>query len=314
MRVELLRGMQTVIEKRGVKREELNLGIVGPGLNPVNCELDRRFIMEQLIGINSIVLIDFSQKVLAEAASQLEHEGIPREKIFKMQYDITNGMSTVYRNFIMEMLSSVQSFDELRGVAEQLAQVNINNLRCRLAEDKDKAEQASTRPMTQSLIGGGENKDRTLKLTVEGEPLPLHLVGYQMVLAGTGASAEDRFWSTYHEALERQAGITSNIQSQQREIFEQIFTLIGSFNTAISITSIRDMLRDNPDAYITAVTDISTVSKSQGHTFDRLDKRKLQCELAKGPMPIHTSIPSASWEWEDEDTHSHEIKDFIFTH
>ena len=315
MRQELLRGIKTVIEERDVKRSELNMAIVGSGFNPVECELDKRFIAEQLEDFRSIVLIDFSQTVLAEAAQNLEAAGIPKGRILKMQYDITNGMSTVYEKFIQQMMektamTSMWGLNELNLVAEQIAQVSIDDLRSRLAREKELAEQQSVRPMTQSLIGGGENKDRTLALSVEGEPLSLDLIAYQMVLAGTGASAEDLFWSTYNEALQR-VGETSAPTEQQRQIFERIFTLISRFNTEISITSIRDMLRDNPNAYVTAVTDFSTISKTQDHTFERLDRKTMESGLRRDQ--IHTYAPTDPWVWNDEAEHGHEVRNLIFT-
>lgn len=313
MRGELLTGIKQVIENTGVKRGELNLALVGPGFRPTQCEIDRRFVEEQLVDFNSVVLIDFSQRVLVSAAEDLIKAGISPAKIFKMQFDITNGMSTVYKNFIRTMFSEVDTEEKLGRVAETCEEFDVDSLRDRLSEERERAEDSVIKPTTTTEIGGGPNKDRRIELSIEGESLPLHLISYQMVLAGTGASAEDLIWTVYNDTVKSgECPDSEEVRLDRKKMFRRLHKLICDYNTEIAATTIDRFIVDNPNALVMAVTDTSTISEEHKDDFDRIDRKKLQKKLEVINPQIEMSTPRHSWNWKDEDEHSHDVRAFEF--
>lgn len=323
MRKAFIASVLYLMQEKGMKQKDMNVGIVGPGFDPVTCELDEHVCDFHLSEFRSIVVIDFSQRIVRSAMDALIKAEVPSEKIFGMQFDITNGLSTIYNKHLAEGLSGVEDEEQLFRFTEQFENFNIDLLRGRLLEEQKRAESQSVKPITETLIGGGVNDRRTMKLTVDGEALPLHLVSYPMVFAGTGAAAEDRFWTTYKEAMSHseyqrsdEKGVDDAILASRREMFERVFNLIATFNTDITVKALRRVLEDNPDAMVTAVTDISTICKEPRDTFPRLNVNELQTQLAcpsdTDGVQIRTSIPRGEWTWADEPEHSHGIKGFEF--
>jgi len=318
MRGGFVKTVLSLLEDKGMKQKDMNVGIIGPGLDPVSCELDNHVCDFHLSEFRSIVIIDFSQKIIRSAMDALIRAGVPSEKILGMQFDITNGLSTTYDRFLLEELQGIETEEELSRFTEKLENLDIGMLRQRLLDELDEAERGTVIPITETLIGGGENEDNTMALTVEGEPLPLHLVTYQMVLAGTGAAAEDRFWTAYREALSHTEYQSESNPDEEarREMLERIFHLITTFNTEVAVSTVRHVLRGNPDAMVTAATDISTIRKEPSHTFKRLDVDKLERRLANpddnNDAPIQISIPRGGWTWADEPDHSHGVSELQF--
>lgn len=311
----------SVVEKKGIPRKDLNVGVVGPGLHPIGCDFDRSIMRDIFDRVNKVVIIDFSQKVVRSAMDELIEGGIPHHKVLGMQFDVSKALSTVYHQFLEEKLEGITTEEELSRLTEELEKVEMQEFEERRSIAIEKASEIVRK--SEPLIDGGKNELRSLELTLGPDkiPLPLHVVSYQMVLAGTGASAEDLFWNRFKEVTSDQnrgAKQESVETMREREAMHgRIYKLIARFNTHIATLALREMLQANPQASALSVMDVSTNYYDEPRaSFPRLQPHELEEALANptnGWPKISSTGSRANWDWKDEPEHFHPVHAYEFT-
>lgn len=299
----------------GVRLQDLNLLYMGPGFHPVDNEIHRDVVDVFLKHVNSIILCDISQKVVKAARNALVEAGVPSKKILLAQYDISDGLGTVYNDIIDEELKNVTTEDELDKMSMKMEKLTMDQIRGKLLEVMKKRRVVSV----PNIIGGGINDERTLSFTVNGARLPIHLALYQMVFAGTGAAAEGKIWDRFSEVTsDPERGARSGDQRFNRSrIRARFYRAVQRFNTAISTRHIRKLFRDNDDApprLVQAFTDVNTTYDHDEGELARLNVEQLSWDLAEPPAPeepeerpnrpIATTIRARDF-WKDEVDHGH---------
>ncbi len=304
-------------EEQNLKRREMNLALVGPGFHPVGNEISENTAKQLLAHLRSIVVIDFSQAVVVSAMRNLMEAGVPSEKLFGMQYDITNCMSTVYGVYIEKLMREVATEEQFSAMVAKLGETDIEWLKKQLVTFLGEMGDQGQVALPEMLLAGGQNETRTLRLTVQDEPLPIHLASYQMVVAGTGAAAEADLWERFGEVTSDSERV-ANQSGQQTEtgrwkMYRQIHNFIAQYNTAMAALTVTKMIEDNrypnSDAVVKLLTDVSTVYEQPSfsemdrlhlHRFDRcLEERGIRVDMRPGDK------------WKDQPEHSHLVYDIL---
>lgn len=298
----------------GVRLRDVNLLYMGPGFHPVGNEISRDTVEVFLKHVNSVVLCDISQKVVLSARKALVEAGVPSHKILLAQYDISDGMGTVYNDIIDEELRHVTTEDQLDAMSEKIEKLTIDDIRRKLVAVMKKRKQVSV----PNIIGGGINDKRSLRFTIDGERLPIHLAIYQMVFAGTGAAAEGKIWERFAEVTsDTEHGARKGDQHFNRSLMRsRFYRMIQRFNTAVTIRHMRKLFKDNADApprLAQGFTDINTTYDDEGE-LARLNVEQMKWDLEQpgdpeGPdempdPPIRTTIKGRAF-WRDERDHGH---------
>lgn len=298
----------------GIPRRNMNMAIIGPGLSPIGAEIgltEERKIIQK---VRQVVVADFSPTVVDKAIEQMKRR-IPREKSFlPMLIDVTDGLSTAYRRLSLEAMQNVETEDQLMEASAKLAAMNIEKLRTTLIElltDVD-CEQIESLDFAHSAypeifyFGGLNNTRERYKLSINGgDELPLHSIIMPLVIAGTGAAAEHEIWTKYKDVL---ASDAEKPASRLDDFVRNIYKLITRYNTLAASKSIGDILDDNPEAQLLAITDISTAHyHGDLGVMNRLDLEQLSELLDK--KDILLKRPRVGWEWHDQpDEHYHQVE------
>lgn len=317
--------IMSVIE-RGIPRNEMGLAIVGPGMAPVGRELGNTAATGVLPHLKELVVVDFSTEVVRSAMEQIRTEVKDVGNMYGMQFDLTDGFSTAYDRMITERLQKVEDEQGFYDMAEELDDLSLDELRKLLSDTlgqiEDEKTSEGTRPMPDVLIGGKLNKERSLSLTTKDEEVKIDTWFMPMVLAGMGAAAEHRIWDEFETVTsdtERGAKPDSE-QTQEDRItaIQRIYNLISRFNTIVATKSVRDILKDNPESRIFAISDVSTVLRRSGvGVLPRLNLERMRRDLAKNKYgdtsaPITMISPDTDWQWPDEPDHHHGVNAFTF--
>lgn len=298
-------------------RSAINLAIIGPGLDPMNRDFNHTVLRTCLQKVSHIVVIDFSSLVTRTAMRSLIQSDIPERRVFGMQYDITNGLSTAYQHFIHETLQHVTNENELERATIAFEQMTIEELDRRVLEELQQLGAEKEDPLlpgdvTDEPPPGGMNRGRSLSLSMKKVKLPLDVVSLQMVLAATGAAAEAEIWSRYQEITSSTPDRGARPPGKETEdtrykMFERIHRMIARFNTATAERIIHQILQDNEDAKVLAITDISTHYEAEALRtgLPRLDVDELRDKLAQGDITVR--VTSSGWDWRDEPDHYHHV-------
>src|SRR3989344_4121015 len=158
--------LMTVIEERNLYRRDMNVAIIGPGFSPIGHDFGEDDVGPILRRLNSIVLCDISQRVCTSARDEFIAAAVPPPMIHAMQYDITNGLSTVCKQVIGAKLAGIGTEEKLSAFTDHLEGLEVGELENQILDETAKIPHIR-RP---SLLEGGENVERTWKLTVEGKP------------------------------------------------------------------------------------------------------------------------------------------------
>ncbi|MEK7137731.1 MAG: hypothetical protein AAB853_05615, partial [Patescibacteria group bacterium] len=287
-----------------------NFAIIGPGFEPIGYDFEEEDV-PILNTMETIILVDISQEVVKNARGAFIHAGVKPHKIHAIQYDITNGLSTVCHHFIEGELRGICTEEELSRHTEQFETLEIGELDSRLINEIEKVQNQRR----EYLLEGGLNKSRTWKLTCSGEPLPLDIVSYQMVLAGTLAHSMQAFRDRFVDVTSRETRIGKATEHARLEMFQRMHRLLSRFSTTIAVRSIRKILEDNNDVKILALTDVSTVYEDPPFgALTELSLDDLSRELSHPPAELQsegvptivTRVPR-SWKWLDEPEHGHSV-------
>lgn len=327
MRAEFNGAIMNMIES-GVSREDMNIAILGPGMKPVGRDFGLTAQNHILPKIKNLVVVDFAAQVIQSAIDQIRdkvqitYDG-EKNSILGMQFDITDGLSTAYTRLIKDELASVETEHDMYDFAKKMDQMTIENLQDVLvdyfaditlekeAEGIGKNVLASLPP---DLVGGEINKKRTLSLSVDKEPLPVHCWYLPMVIAGTGAAAEHIIWDRVYEVTELNKSVenpdSEETRTDRQVMIANIHHLISNYNTIVAHKAITDILKDNPDTRVLAISDTSTVfgKDSDFGRHDRLDVPALRTALSREGIVMKT--PDSDWKWKDEPEHYHGVNAF----
>lgn len=231
---------------------ETNFAFVG--LMSASQELDRA-IIGRLQKFRSIVLIDFSTKVLRRAAESLMEKGISGQKLFTMQFDITNGLSTVLDEWIREkLIACPDGEDEFHRLVEDLEHQAVNGTMIGDLMDrfeKKKSEMGGgAASIGSDYLPGGENTDRKLQLSIGGVQLQLHGASYQMVTGATAVPTKDYVLDRFEEQIAERsrsgASFISEADVAARKLtVERIYEVFAAFNTHVTQRTVTQMIDDN---------------------------------------------------------------------
>jgi hypothetical protein len=304
-----------LMEDKGIKRKEMNIAVIGPGIEPVGRDFNIFMVDHYLRELNKIVVIDFIPGVVRSAIKSLMRSKIPSHLMYGVQYDITDGLSTAYRQYIFEALASQKSDSEddfSDMIAEKICTFDIEEIKKRRMLGMYEGPGLLNITTREEPLAGGWNEGRSLAFTVNKNPLPLHMISLQMVLAGTGAEAEGALWGRFFDVTASDPNPSFDLKMRRRTIYTQIHQMITLYNTTISKSIISKLLNDNPDASVLAVTDISTIhAKPRFGRMPRLDVTELERALAE--QNILTTVSSIQpWVWNDEPEHSHQVEAIVF--
>ncbi|NLG06982.1 hypothetical protein GX553_00820 [Candidatus Peribacteria bacterium] len=323
MRDEMLAdGILRTAEEQNLRRRDMNIALIGPGFQPVNRELSMHTVRLLLAEMRTIVVVDFSQRVVRNAVEDLMHAGVKPEKLVEMEFDITDALHLVYNSRIRQLFGHVQTEEAFLEAAIQAGKVTGEDMR------EDAARELHERIMTQMegvpdlLISGGLNKNRTYRLSeIESgntaKPLPLHYAAYQMVVAGTGVPSEHVMWDRFAEVTSDEGHgamkPAANRDDQRRQAFKRIHAMITRYNTEVTKETVNRMIEQNhypdSDVQVHIATDVSTVyrepefGKMPRLNVDDLDEFCDRQEYTIKAMPAGT--------WHDSPDHSHEIYDIF---
>ncbi|MEK7218283.1 MAG: hypothetical protein AAB728_02355 [Patescibacteria group bacterium] len=297
----------TLGEERNLKRGEINLALVGPGFSPVCNEISQRTVNLCLSQLRSIVVIDFSQSVVRSAIRNLVEAGVPEERLYGMEYDVTNGISTAYGYYIEQLLREIHTEDQFIEMTKGLAATDMEWLKGQFLATTMRMEEQGLIAPPEQLLGGGDNQSRTLRLTVGGQPLPLHLASYQMVVAGTGAADEAEIWERLREVTSdpsrgaRPSGPETDAARWQA--YRRIHKFIAMYNTEVAVLTVGAMVNDNPDVTVKLFTDVSTVYRSPAYgEMNRLNLDTFEHRLEEDGI---RTAKTPGDKWDDDPNHSH---------
>lgn len=318
-----------LINGRARTREDLNVVLVGPGMEPVNHDYKANTIVQNwLRHVKRIVVKDFDPLAVRSAMSNLSSGNRPQDekvephKVYGMQYDLTRGLSTGYQRFISKSLDKVSNEDQLSLVATEF-DMDEEALRDRLEHEitvhRMEMLQNPPPPMV-NMLPGGENIAGLPKLSIEGKPIDTDLWLVPMVLSGTGAAAEDQLWDVFNGFTGAQLPDNfreiilqpdQKLQLQRERTQRNIHRLISRYNTMVSKKAIQDILTNNPRAQVLVITDVSTKWHASHEKYSRLYMDELREALDS--VGIYMKPLSYGWDWNDEPEHSHGIECFVCT-
>lgn len=311
---------------KGTKFSEMNIAIVGPGLRPVGRELGNTAATKILPRARSLVVADFLPYAVQESATQISSEvNMRNTPILPMIIDITDGFSTAYRKMITGDMQNVDNEEQLCEVAKKYDAMDVAQLDERLTQilaeinyDTFESPEIAHSIYPEVFQGGGLNmqKERYQLSVNNGDPLPLHAIYLPMVIAGTGAAAEHAIWETYLTVTsdtERGAKPETEETIADREVMiRQFYNLITRYNTMTASRAIGQMLADNPQATLLAISDVSTVLYQYDiGVVPRLNPTDLRDSLRK--IGVSMKQDGLDWEWHDEPEHYHGVNAFTFS-
>ncbi len=305
-------------EKHNKARKDMVMAIVGPGLDPGVRDYDPRLVEAFLAQLRSIVLIDFSVDTNRAACQSLLARGVESQRIQEVQFDITQGMGTLYEDLLREKIGSANSEEEVARVAGELEQMDVvGELKSRYADMLVALNEAGPlSPSAQARAKALFASEHTLRLTSKGRDVPLDVISLNMVLAGTGVTGEALFWERYYAAV-AQTDVSGRepadeVMERRRKTLSDFHDVITRYNTEIASEIIQLLLNTNPypDTRILAMTDITTRHGDETGSLQRLDLAELRQTLKICGVEVSLSNPIENWEWADEPEHSHAVAAF----
>jgi len=262
--VQLQRLIRSMTETYGCRLKDICVAIIGPGFHPVGKELRRNTVRGTLRDLGAFIVVDFSQRVVQSAMADLLEAGMSARNMYGMQYDITQGYSTVFAEILQEYMKGVETEDAFDTATERLARLTFGDIRERMIGIMARRGEEMQRGPSERLIGGGLNKERTLRPTVEGQLLAAHTAFSSCLTAfGTSAPAEASIVERYREVTSdenrgaRPPG--EETESTRCEMIRRVYQAVNMFNTGVFTRHVEQVLTDNPDAVMNVVGDVSTI-------------------------------------------------------
>lgn len=306
------------IEQSGKPRSETTLALIAPGLHPAHRDLNPFIVETAIAQLQRVICIDFSMAVNRAAIRSLLGSGVNPRRMFAMQYDLTGGLSTVYDHWLQEKLQPVVREEDLIRLMEGLAKVDIvAELEGHLMEELERVQREFVFPVDQLPTADVPlNHDRTLGIRLEGRQVPLDFATLNMVIAGTGVTAEARWWDTYHNVVattdsDRGRRPTDAILEGRRRMLALFHgKIVAPYNTQIAINSFHQVLTDNPGASVLAITDVSTNYEDtllDIGSLPRLHVHEVISKLRDAGINLRDTTPIKDWDWKDQEDHSHTV-------
>lgn len=304
-----------VMEKRSLSRHQIGAAIIGLGPYPVGRDVDQNLAQSFLSRLRSLVVVDFSASVIRKGidqllAMQINHNNLfHRDRVYGMQFDITDGLSTGYNLFIRDQLVDVQEEELLSRIVETWDKVGEDELDDRLQAYE--AGQQVGRKEPEVLLRGGRNDRRNFKLSVDKEPMPLDVIVANEVLTATGAAAEDHIWEVFNfvtRKSDERAPLNDDTFTARKDLYRRINEFIARYNTEVYCNIVPRILQDNPQARLLATCDVATQHNTFGRVW-RLNELAVQDVLTR--KGIETDVVR-EWNWKDEPEHHHPV--WVFSH
>lgn len=157
-------------------------------------------------------------------------------------------------------------------------------------------------------------KTNSFLFTSKGEPVHTNIFSLNMILAGTGAAADDIFWEKYHmNKLQTDSDRTPDESdfAMRRQTITNYHSVISAYNTEVAKLVLKGILDSNTasDVRVFGMTDHSTIFSKASVTggeeligeLPRLDLRRVKRELAKeSGIEVSLSSEQREWRWDDE--------------
>lgn len=266
--------MNTIIAKRilqvsqekGLPLNAMNVGLVGPGFQPVGHDISRQTANVILSELHRVIVIDFSLNAVRSAVQNLIQNGLSPDRVFGMQFDLTRGLSTMFRNRIQAILGNVETEQEFSEAAMKFfSQVTVDSLQPQLGEELKNVADNPVR-MPGNVVGAKSAGNLRIKVN-EGEPVPLHFTVLPMVLAGTNAATESHLYERWREVTsdESRGALPPSARRDRArsDVYRKIHEMVAANNSELAARAVARILHDNttPDnqqPVICAITDIST--------------------------------------------------------
>lgn len=331
MRFNFTNQFFALLRSRDLFADQVNLAVIGPGMKPTQHDFGEYEMQLILNKVQHLISIDFCTLVARHALEDFRGKDELRHKVMAMNFDITRGYSAALAALIQKVIvgehplnpSVATSEDNMYELAERLGELSIEDLNDILLQERQELKQhketAKREELPQELIGGGENVNQTLALSINGEPLETHIHYLPMVLAGTGAPYEQSLWSLWEEVTsdtERGANPSSNktIQSRRNAI-AGYFNFIANYNTLAAFTAIKSILDDNPHSKVIAISDVSTIFNGKHEAYPDDQHPRLLLDLLKIRLKAEGILMGRKGNkgiWNDEPEHSHEVETITF--
>lgn len=331
-RTELRRGIARVLPN--VPLDEMNMAIVGPGLKPIGRDFGLTEEKVYLPEMNSLVVADFSPEVVDVAINDIRSVTQEHTRLYPMQIDLTEGLSTAWAMLIERELTDIKTEDQLIEVAKNLDEMGAQKLRSELGRIigtlvYDRVGSPNDLVLPEPFRGCGINEDHSYKLSLtNGERLYVHLWYLPMVIAGTGAAAEALIWETYANvvfASDNDLGPPKDGDERdeaRKDMVKRFYKVIARFNNMAAEKSISNILADNPESMVLAVSDVTTTlkkPKKMGALY-RLNVPELAAALDDDGINLEQVGGDTNWTWKDEpgepgqdEGHQHGVNSFIAT-
>lgn len=307
------------------------MAIVGPGFKPGERDYDARLAKACLSQLGAIILVDFSRAVNYSAYQSLMSIGIDRARLHTVQLDLTGGFSTLYRQYIEEKLKLVADNED--SLAKVVAAIAGTDVFGELAQRRRQLQGEMQKGRAVSSIGSDVRKELTnvfrhsLKFTNEGTLVPVDVFSLNMILAGTGAAADDAFWEKYQSArhtTDSTAGQPDQPRVLQRQkIITDYYKIIEQYNTEVAKHILRVILIAHPNTRIFAMSDFTTMYDTHEITRGnppntnpigellRIDLNRVKADLAPEGIEVSLSPNFQKWVWKDEPEHYHDVKTLV---
>ncbi len=266
MNVIIAKRILQVSQEKGLNLNAMNVGLVGPGFQPVGHDISKQTANVILSELHRIIVIDFSLNAVRSAVLNLVQNGVSPDRVFGMQFDLTRGLSTMFRNRIGKILENVETEQEFYEAAmQQFPQVTVDALQLQLGQELLNVVENPVR-MPGNVVGAKSAGNLRIKVN-EGELVPLHFTVMPMVLAGTNASTEAHLYERWREVTsdESRGALHPGARRDRArsDVYRKIHEMVAANNTEIAARIVARFLQDNttPDnrqPIICAITDIAT--------------------------------------------------------
>jgi hypothetical protein len=290
------------LEEKRSKRE-LTIALFGLGLDPIGNDLDDKLLTDLQNDAKFVVVSDFSAEVIQRNIDQIREScGL---EACGFQFDITNGLSTMYRLRILELFKKCRTSSNVVTAARGMKNLKIGYIRHDLFKYLDRLEAEYDEP--DPVLGNEYNQSRSLTFTIGEQDHPADIAFVPMVLAGTGAAAETQAWNTFERhlrGLKRKKKVNQVVRDMQAGI--------ATVNTHVAASFVSRFLACNPQAIIVAPTDVDTVHERFGmrKPVPRIHIDELRDVLQKRDIVMPKRFKD--WEWIDDVRHYHHVQGLRF--
>lgn len=319
VREATLAGIFQVMERQGKQRKDMTMALIGPGFDVARRDLGPVSLELGLQQLRSIAVVDFSCNVVRDAMRSLMTDGkVDRSKVVGVHFDITSGLSTVYEQFWRDQMEGITTEEQLLRRLEEMMKIDlIGELEDRLGRALDGLQQQQEFTADALPPEGLIMADRKLLLPTRSGREQFDLIQSNMVLAGTGETAQQIFQEVFQNVIDstdrsRGEDPTEDMLEMRWRINWLMHQLSSKYSTHVFVLAHIRMLECNPNATVVSITDVSTKFKRTGSmqqgTLQRLSIVDAERQLHEAGITLKDNVPlTRSWDWEDEETHSHSV-------